>query len=408
MVHINNLINLNIRNILLLAIFLRITWACLVPVDLIADSFLYNEFAKTIASSNSYAFPNGDITVYWPVGTSAIYAALYKVFSASFLPIVILNIVIGGLIVWLTFKIAERYMGNQIALLSASLVAIWPILIQFTTILASELIFILFVLLALYFWGKKNMHPNLRAMIWGAFVCFACYVRPTALPILIILPLANLLLGEKLKACVISFLLASLTAALLFSPWVYRNQHVFGEFVLVSANGGVNLWMGNNPKSDGGYTELPDATFRNEVIRDNHYKKEAIKFIRENPLNYLKLAIKRAVITYKAETIGVIWNGYLEKNYNKTVILGLKLMSTLYWWAMLLLAIIGVYQVIKNQVMSIFHPLILIAGFFLIFPILTVGQDRYHLPLNPFLAIFAAYLIYNLTQKLNYQKKMII
>jgi hypothetical protein len=87
---INNFINLNIRNILLLAIFLRVLWAYIVPVDPVADSFLYNEFAKSIASGNGYAFPNGDITVYWPVGTSAIYAVLYKVFGVSFLPIVLI------------------------------------------------------------------------------------------------------------------------------------------------------------------------------------------------------------------------------------------------------------------------------------------------------------------------------
>jgi len=397
----NNLIHLNIRNILLLAIFLRVLWACIVPVDLVADSFLYNEFAKSIASGNGYAFPNGDITMYWPVGASAIYAVLYKVFGVSFLPILLLNIIIGGLIVWLTFKIAERYLGNNIALLSASLIAVWPILIEFTTILASEIIFILFVLSAIYFWGSKNIHPTLRAIVWGAFVCFATYVRPTALPILVILPVAELLLDKKLKACVISFLVASLTAAILFSPWVYRNQQIFGEFVLVSANGGVNLWMGNNLISNGGYTELPDLKFKNEVIRDKYYKQEAIKFIRDNPLNYLKLAIKRSYITYKAETIGIVWNGYLEKNYNKATILGLKLISSFYWWAILLLAFAGTYYTLKDKKLTPFHPLIMVPGFFFVFPILTVGQDRYHLALNPFLAIFAAYFIQKLIEHQN-------
>jgi 4-amino-4-deoxy-L-arabinose transferase-like glycosyltransferase len=404
---INNFINLNIRNILLLAIFLRVLWAYIVPVDPVADSFLYNEFAKSIASGNGYAFPNGDITVYWPVGTSAIYAVLYKVFGVSFLPIVLLNIVIGGLVVWLTFKIAERYIGNKVALLSASFVAIWPILIEFTTILASELIFILLVLSALYFWGSKNFHPILRATLWGAFISFATYVRPTAFLILVMLPVAEFLLDKKLKASILSFLIAALTAAIFFSPWVYRNQQVFGEFVLVSANGGVNLWMGNNPKSNGGYTELPDLIFKSEVIRDKYYKQEAIKFILDNPLNYIKLAIKRSYITYKAETIGVLWNGYLEKNYNKSVLLGLKLISSFYWWVILLLACAGSYYTLKDKKLTLVHPLIMLPGFFLLFPILTVGQDRYHLPLNPFLAIFAAYYINNIIQKLNYQKTML-
>lgn len=400
--------NLNIKKILLLAIILRVVWACLVPVDTVADSYLYNEFAKSIALGNGYAFPNGDITVYWPVGTSAIYAVLYKIFGTASLSIVIFNIVVGTLIVWLTFKITARYLSINTALISAVLVAAWPILIEFTTILASELIFILFVLSAVYFWGSKNLHPILRAVIWGAFVCFSTYVRPTALPILIILPFAELMLGEKLKSCLLSFLVATLTATVLFSPWVYRNQQLFGEFVLVSANGGVNLWMGNNHESDGGYTELPDTNFKNEAIRDKYYKSEAIKYILDNPVNYLYLAFKRIIITYKSETIGVVWNGYLEKNYSKTVIILLKLISTFYWWVLLILASLGIYQALNSQNLTIFHPLILIPGYFFIFPILTVGQDRYHLPLNPFLAIFAAYSIKVLIQKLSSRQNMLI
>jgi hypothetical protein len=38
-------------------------------------------------------------------------------------------------------------------------------------------------------------------------------------------------------------------------------------------------------------------------------------------------------------------------------------------------------------------------GIFFIVPVLTVGQDRYHLPLNPFLAMFAASAVQMLWQR---------
>lgn len=383
----------NIKTILIVAFLLRVIWAYLIPVDPVSDSFLYDAFAKSIAAGNGYAFANGDITVYWPVGTSAIYAALYKLFGVSHLPIVIFNVLIGVLIVWLTYAIALRYLGQKSAQIAAILVACWPILIEFTTILASELIFIFLVLAALYVWGTKTLNPFLRAVIWGALVCAATYVRPTALPLLALLPALAWFAERNIRACIVSFCIATLSAALLFSPWVYRNYQQFGEFVLVSANGGVNLWMGNNANSNGGYTELPIIDVKNEVARDHYFKREAIQFIKDNPQAYLKLAALRAVITYKAETIGIVWNGYIEKNVEKTKLLVMKLMSSVYWWLMLVLAGVGIYKLLKDRKLKLFHPLLVVPAFFFVFPILTVAQDRYHLPINPFMAMFAAYAI---------------
>ena len=391
------LFSLNIKSIMLMALLVRVIWACFIPVNPVSDSFLYDAFAKSIASGNGYAFPNGDITVYWPIGTSAIYAVLYKLFGVSHLAIVIFNVIIGVLIVYLSYAIAQRYLGQKSAQITAILVACWPILIEFTTILASELIFICLVLAAVYVWGTKTLSPFLRAFIWGALICAATYVRPTALPLLALLPALAWFAEGNIRTCIVSFCIATLAAALLFSPWAYRNYQQFGEFVLVSANGGVNLWMGNNANSNGGYTELPSIdvknNVKNEVERDHYFKREAIQFIKDNPQAYLKLAALRAVITYKAETIGIVWNGYIEKNVEKSELLALKLISSLYWWLMLVLAGVGVYKILKDRKLKLFHPLLMVPAFFFIFPVLTVAQDRYHLPINPFLAMFAAYAI---------------
>ena len=102
--------------------------------------------------------------------------------------------------------------------------------------------------------------------------------------------------------------LSSLTAALLFAPWSYRSIVLFDRFSLVSANGGVNLWMGNNPGSSGGYMALPDRHFANEVDRDHYYGHEAVKYIVSNPVAYAKLSVKRTMTAYSRETIGVVWN----------------------------------------------------------------------------------------------------
>jgi 4-amino-4-deoxy-L-arabinose transferase-like glycosyltransferase len=388
---VNILSKLSIVSICLVAFTLRAIWALLVSVEPVSDSFLYNVFAQNIASGKGYAFPDGGLTVYWPVGTSAIYATLYHLFGVSFLPIVLFNLVIGTAIVWLTYAIAFRYLGKPVATFAALIVACWPILIQFTTILASELIFIFLILAALYVWGGKQSTPVLRAIVWGALICAATYIRPTALPLLVLFPLLSWLSGLTLKQSLAQLTIAVATAAILFAPWVYRNHLIFNQFVLVSANGGVNLWMGNNPNTTGGYTELPDIQFENEVVRDKYYKQQAMDFILENPTSYLKLMLKRAVITYKSETIGIVWNGALAKQLDSKSLLVLKLISTVFWWLVVIAACVGLYDLSRRKPLSWHHVLFAVSAFFFLFPLLTVAQDRYHLPLNPFLAMFAAY-----------------
>src|SRR5206468_12248604 len=45
------------------------------------------------------------------------------------------------------------------------------------------------------------------------------------------------------------------TMAMVILPWTVRNYLIFGEFVLISTNGGGTLLSGNNPSAWGDYTE---------------------------------------------------------------------------------------------------------------------------------------------------------
>jgi len=391
---------LRIEVILLVALILRLLWAFIVPIQPVADSITYHELARNILSGHGYAFNTGGLTAYWPVGASWTYALLYKLFGLSFLPVVCFNTTIGVMVVWLTYAISLRDLGPRVAVMAAWLVTVWPILIQYTTILASELLFIFLVLSALYVWGNRRIPSLPRAALWGALICGATFVRPTALPLLLILPILQWLGQRDIRSALVSLFVATISASILFSPWVCRNYQVFGGFVLVATNSGANLWMGNNPESTGAYMPLPEIDFENEIVMDQYFKKLAIDFIKANPLTYIKLAFSRTVITYRGETIGIDWNkATLKQRFGQSVLLPLKIVSTAYWLAMLALASAGIYFLLKKRGLNLFHPLLVVPVFFFIIPVLTVGQDRYHVPLDPFIAIIAGYAIHCLLEK---------
>jgi dolichyl-phosphate-mannose-protein mannosyltransferase len=376
------------------ALLLRLVWAAVCPVAPVSDGVLYDAFAQSIVAGHGYAFPDGTMTEYWPVGTSAIYALLYHIFGVRPWVIPVFQALLGASIVGLTWRLARHSMGPAVAAVAAWLTAVWPLLIEFTTILASELLFIALVLTALNIWISRRLPFAVRMITWGASIAAATYVRPTALPLLFIFPAMQWIVDRDWRALIMGFLLAGLTASLLFAPWTYRSVVLFDRMVLVSANGGVNLWMGNNPESTGGYMDFPDKKFPNEVDRDHYYGREAANFILSHPLLYAKLSIKRAITTYGRETIGVVWNERgLSSKYKDTSLVTLKRISTAYWWSLLILGFAGTVLVIRRRLVGPLWPVLTALAYFAVFPVLTVAMDRYHVPIDPMLAIFAAYAL---------------
>jgi Dolichyl-phosphate-mannose-protein mannosyltransferase len=378
------------------ALLIRLTWAACVPVSPVSDSVLYDAFAQSMVTGHGYAFADGTMTEYWPVGTSAVYALLYYVFGVHTWVLPVFQALLGAAIVGLTWRLSRDALGPKVAALAAWLTAVWPLLVEFTTIYASELIFIALVLMALNIWICRQLPFAIRMIFWGACIAAATYVRPTALPILFIFLAAQWLVGRDWWAFIVGGVLCSLTAALLFAPWSYRSVALFDRFSLVSANGGVNLWMGNNPDSTGGYMDLPQRQFANEVDRDHYYGQEAVKYIVSNPVAYAKLSVKRAITAYSRETIGIVWNeNGLSSKYSQSASIILKRISTAYWWVMMALGFIGAVLILRRRLASRTWPLLLSAGYFAVFPVLTVAMDRYHVPIDPMLAIFAAYALLN-------------
>lgn len=379
---------------LFVGVLLRVLWALLIPVVPVSDSNLYNEFARSLAAGNGFAYPDGSLTAYWPVGTSAVYAALYSLFGGELAVVAVFNIIVGGLIILLTYLLAERAFGGRAAIVAAWIVACWPVLIQFTTVLASELPFTALVLGALYVWGCHGLGIVVRTVTWASLIAAAIYVRPTAMPLLVMLPAMQVLRDREWRGSLLSVVIAGIIAAVFLAPWMARNEALWGKARVMVTNFGPNLWMGNNPDSTGGYMPLPERTFLNEVHRDTALRAEALAFIRGNPARYLQLSAHRLVDTFERETIGVAWNepGLLTK-FGPSVLMPLKLLATVYWWLVLGLGTAGGILLIARQRLSVFDPIVAVPLLFTAVAVFVVSQDRYHLPIDPFLAILAGALL---------------
>ena len=387
--------NKTILFILFIAFLLRLVWALFIPVDPVSDSIMYHEFAKVISDTGRYAFPEGNLTAYWPVGTPALYGGLYKIFGQNYDVIVAANIIVGLLTTYLIYLITLRWFNQKTAVIASLLYAIWPSQIQFTTVLASELLFNLFMLSGMYFWLKATEKGAKMIIIGSIFFAAAAYVRPIALLLPFILISISFLNKVDLKKAILDAAIASIVMAILIAPWAYRNYNLFGEPVLISTNGGPVFWMGNNPESKGEYMPLPDIKFKSEVERAKYLKQAAIDHIKAEPIIFLKRMTKRLIDYYRSENIGIVWNiNGIKQMDAESAVLSLKLLSSGYWMMILLLAIYGLLRLFKQQgiwqTLTI-TPIFALLGYFTVLHVIIASGDRYHFPIIPFLAMLAAH-----------------
>lgn len=407
--------------IALLAAALRLGWALAVPVVPVSDSHAYDTFARNIAAGVGMAWEPGRPTAYWPVGTPALYAAIYAVLGASYVPIVVLNIALGVAIAVFTAILGARWFGSFAGRAAGIVLACWPSHIQFTTILASELPFTFLIVAGTWTWitmheAAVRGHPHrrllARAAVCGVIFALASLVRPTALLIPAVLAgLEFLTLRHRLRTLA-SAAACFIVMGLCIAPWAYRNTTLFGELVLISTNGGVNLWMGNNPRTTGQYQpELPAAPGMNEAAWNQMHKDQAVAFIREDPAAFVRRSAIKAVRLHDRETIGVAWNkggltaafpsrfadqpeseaGPARTHEQRGATRALKLGSSVYWYGVLGLAVLGVPVMLRRGPLwlAINHPATVMWAYFIAVHAVLVYQDRYHFPATPFMATIA-------------------
>ena len=376
--------------VLIVALALRLVWALCVPVVPQSDASMYDSFAREILAGHGYVFPGGEPTAYWPVGASALYAVAYRLFGTGGTGVAVFNVAMGVAMAAAAYGLARRAYGARAGLIAGLIVAFWPAWIAFSTVPNSELPCALLLMLALLVRRMERPGPLLRSILAAALLAGSAYMRPIVMPLFVALPIFDWIRHRDWKRALADLIATLVVAVVLIGPWAMRNKALLGHPVPISANFGANLWMGNNPASNGGYMALPDSGIANEVDRDNHFKEEAVAFIKAHPGRYVALTAARVRLSLDRESVGIAWNsGGLPEG----ALMPLKLVSTLYWLAALAIGLMGFILLMRANWLNLFDPVVVAIGLVLAIAILVVGGDRYHLPADPFIAVVAAYAL---------------
>jgi hypothetical protein len=393
--------------IILAGTALRCLWALLIPVIPVSDGHAYDMFARTLAEHGVFGWDPDSPFAFWSPGTTFLHAPLYWLFGFHYTPIVILNILMSALLIWTSARVVARFFGAQSGIVTGALIAFWPTLIMYPTILASEVPYLLTSILALDVWTSKRPHWAVRAVIAGLLLGFSALIRPLALLLPFIFAGTMLFhpgfdgskfdwrtLWHRFPAQFRMGFVCVLAMAVVIAPWTYRNYLLFDDFVLISTNGSVTLWMGNKPNSNlMNETPPPELMHLPENVRADILGQRARAYIADDWLGFVVRAIKKTALLYGNESVGVGWNQPgIEARFNETTAGVLKRLTQLTWTLLFLSALYGTWVLFRTRgfIATSTSPIIVMIAFYTVVHAVTVAQDRYHLSFATQIASLAA------------------
>ena len=298
----------------------------------LADAAFHDYWAQSLVSGD-WTPPEGEgdpqiqsVPFLRPPGYPYALAAFYRIGGASPDTARYFQIALGLLGVVLTYALGRALFRPSVGLVAAAGAAFYWTGIYFEQELQAVALIQVLLLGALLLLNRvRTSWP--AAIAAGVVLGLLALVRANAL---LLIPIAALWIALETPRAWGRAAAVFVFALLAILPATVRNQQVSGETVLISANGPINLWIGNNPEADGVSAKIPDLariTGRSgwswfsygqivEGVRAqrndpemsyqdvaNFFSAVAQDWIRANPGEFVGLCLKRAALFWGPQEV---------------------------------------------------------------------------------------------------------
>lgn len=240
--------------ILAVALIARIVlWGAVVGWDRepIGDEIDYHGLATHISDGSGYQTALGQTTARRPPLYPLLLAGLYKVTGADIFWGRLLQVLLGVVVVWLSFVVCRKYFDMRVAWVAVSLCALNPFLIFVSGYVLTENLYMVVILVTLYFGPKPtSLGASWRLVVSVAFlVGLWALARPNGFAAgLWILFFYMVLGGGNLRRRVQRGVVFLALIILPLVPWAARNKAAMGEWIFFTTHGGSTFYQGNNAK----------------------------------------------------------------------------------------------------------------------------------------------------------------
>jgi hypothetical protein len=235
---------------------------------------------------------HGVFSTYWPPGFPLLISLFYILFKSN--TILILTsflIVIGSLCGLLSYYISLKLFKNRLAALLAFLfICIQPSFLLHSPQLLSDIFAVMIMGISIYYILEdyENHNRNISLLL-GVIIGFLVLIRPDYIFMIIIYFLLVTISHHLLKIKVEKLALFIIALMLTLTPWLIYTDVMTGAPV-ISTNGGVNFYIGNNPNADGRYAEPYGLTSNNEGYS------MGLTYISNNIVSTISLYFKKLVL----------------------------------------------------------------------------------------------------------------
>lgn len=383
--------------VLALGLLVRLAWALAVPVVPESDVMAYDAFARTLANHGVFGWTKEEPFAFWAPGTSMIYGLVYALAGFSFANVVVVNLVASAVMIVCTARVATRLFDARVGVASAAVLAAWPTLIMFTTLLASEVLYLALAMAAFDLWTLRRDRVLLRGLAAGLLLGIATLVRPMALLLPFVFAVSLLAVGgwqrDELARQARLVVVAFVALGGVLAPWVWRNYQLYGGLVLVSTNGGTILWMGNSPDPGAILGKLPPVVKGlNDYETNKILGAMARQDILADPLRFVVNTLQRVVQLFNNESIGAHWNSRGLKQAWGVDVLWFKRLTQVSWGLIFVAAMIGASLLLRRlgALKALFSPMLLPVLYYTAIHAIVLATDRYHLVMAPQFAVLAA------------------
>ena len=361
--------------------------------------FEMGRIGRSIALGQGFSNPYGGNTspsAWEPPPYPYLIAGVFKIFGiytyTSAWVLLSINSIFAALTTIPVYLIAHRCFGPRVALWSARAWAFNPYVWYWSVHWIWDTTFTP-LMLALIFLVSLEMEqwPGWRGwMLFGALWGVGALANPTMLSFL---PFCGLWIWrQRYKRGLPSFggvMLSSFVFFLVLSPWLVRNYKVFGRFVFIRDDFGLQFRLGNNKLADGmliaalqpnlNKPELENFQRMGEIAYEAYCRKRAIDWIRANPGRFALISLKRFFY---------YWNG-VPRNTNSVAPWDFR--SSLFL-ASSVLVIWGLGRAVRQKRPGAW----LFAGLVATYPTVyyfVYPHARYRHPIEPELFILAVFLL---------------
>jgi tetratricopeptide (TPR) repeat protein len=367
------------------------------------DAWYHDQWARALAEGRPFVegayfraplYPWFLGTVYWLFGTAPIVPRLVQA-------------ALGSLSCGLLFLIGRRTFNRPVGVIAGFTGATYWVLVYFDGELLIEVLSVFLDLLLLYLLLRAaNGHRWWLWLACGVVLGLSAIARPNVLLFAPVVTAWVLVIHRAAWRRALGYALVfAAGCAAPIAPITVRNYVVSGDLVLIASQGGVNFYIGNNPRADGlwnappgaptdftGWVRFMDEEAQQAVGRplrpsevSDYYYGQAWRWIRENPGQVAALLVRK---------LGLFWSHW-EFSNNKdiyfvtsryTPIVGYLPMG---FWIVGPLGVLG-WVLTLREAKRLF-PLWAFVAVYMMSVVVFFMADRFRLPVVAALIVLAAY-----------------